>query len=277
MSRPRTSWEDLSNLGWPIQQVYNRANAERGYTMQGLGDIFLNSGIALDYQWYCYNVLKGEPYVKGQAVNSISQETTVWSYDNLQNSQDFTTNWGETWTETNTATLSITNSAHISLSQSITIPGVGGSEFSISISTESTQSETRERSYQVSNTWDITIGPHEKVSIVRELTTTTGVAEYGQRYGVDGRIGSMYTISSKGDRYNDHYYWGMDVNWLLNNPSGEMTLNGIYRSTSYHHKIIREGPNGKRTVEPLPDPSVVTEIIGDNERKEIRYMVYGDE
>ena len=48
------------------------------------------------------------------------------------------------------------NPAGIELSQSITIPGVGGSNFSISISVDSNKTETKEASRQLSNTWDIT-------------------------------------------------------------------------------------------------------------------------
>ena len=50
MSSPKTSWEDLARLGWPIYDVYKKANASRGGTMNGIGDIFLNSGIAAEYQ-----------------------------------------------------------------------------------------------------------------------------------------------------------------------------------------------------------------------------------
>ena len=50
MSQPKTTWEDLARLGWPIYDVYKKANASRGGTMNGIGDIFLNSGIAAEYQ-----------------------------------------------------------------------------------------------------------------------------------------------------------------------------------------------------------------------------------
>ena len=47
----KTTWEDLSRLGWPIQQVYEKANAWRGGTMNGKGDLSLNDGIAAEYQY----------------------------------------------------------------------------------------------------------------------------------------------------------------------------------------------------------------------------------
>ena len=50
MSSPKTSWEDLARLGWPIYDVYKKANAARGGTMNGTGDISLNAGIAAEYQ-----------------------------------------------------------------------------------------------------------------------------------------------------------------------------------------------------------------------------------
>lgn len=194
MSGPKTTWEDLSNLGWFKQQVYNKLNAQRGGTMQGLGDMALNEGFATDYgyvtlhlrlkrqadallhtsSWYCYNVLHGDPRIGGQSADNINSSTIVWSYDNTQNSKPFgPTQWTESWTNSETADLSIsvhgmlrimfapmqtklTNPAGISLSQSITIPFVGGSTFSIDISTTSTKTETKSSSRQLSNTWDIT-------------------------------------------------------------------------------------------------------------------------
>ncbi|EJC99840.1 TEER-decreasing protein [Fomitiporia mediterranea MF3/22] len=245
---PKTTWEDLSNIGWPIQQVYDKANESRGHTMHGLNDLFLNNGIASQYQWWCYNVAKGSPSVKGHNTNSVNKDDTVWSYSNSQNSQPFKTTWSEKWTESTSATLSVTNSASISLSQSIEIPEVGGSEFSISVSTEDNKSQTKENSHELSNTWDITVGPHEKVSVKRTITTTTGTAEYGQQYGVEGSLGT------KGDKYQDHYYWDRDVNSLLGAPTGTMTLQGVYTTTSYNYQLIREGQDGKKQTSPLPRP-----------------------
>ena len=57
MSQPKTTWEDLARLGWPIYDVYKKANASRGGTMNGIGDIFLNSGIAAEYQCVYYFTL----------------------------------------------------------------------------------------------------------------------------------------------------------------------------------------------------------------------------
>ena len=50
MPQVKTSWEDLANLGWPIQQVYEKANAARGGSMEGKGDLSLNNGVAAEYQ-----------------------------------------------------------------------------------------------------------------------------------------------------------------------------------------------------------------------------------
>ena len=47
----KTTREDLANLGWVIQDVYNAANAQRSGSMRGLGDVSLNDGIAAEYQW----------------------------------------------------------------------------------------------------------------------------------------------------------------------------------------------------------------------------------
>lgn len=51
MSSTKTTWEDLSRLGWPKYDVYKRANSERGGTMGSEKDLYLNTGIAADYQY----------------------------------------------------------------------------------------------------------------------------------------------------------------------------------------------------------------------------------
>jgi hypothetical protein len=47
----KTTWEDLSRLGYPINDVFVKANAQRGGTMKNKDDLFLNSGIAAEYQY----------------------------------------------------------------------------------------------------------------------------------------------------------------------------------------------------------------------------------
>ena len=59
MSDAKTTWNDLAALGWPIYVVYKKANEARGGTMHGLGDIFLNTGIAAEYQ--CVLIPSSQP------------------------------------------------------------------------------------------------------------------------------------------------------------------------------------------------------------------------
>ncbi len=49
-------------------------------------------------------------------------------------------------------------------------------------------------------------------------------------------------------RYNDHYYWGMDINSLLGNPRGKLNLQGSSKVTTMSFKMVREGPNGHTVV-----------------------------
>ncbi|EJC99829.1 TEER-decreasing protein [Fomitiporia mediterranea MF3/22] len=271
-SGPKTTWEDLSNLGWSIQNIYNKANDTRGHTMKKIEDLYLNDGIAAKYQWWSYNITKGSPYLKGNNTSSVDSDETVWSYDNTKNTEPFTTSWMESWTESSTATLSVTSSASISLSQSITIPEVGGSEFTLTISTEDNKAQTKENSHQLSNTWDITVAPGEKVDIIRTITTSTGTAQYGQNYGVT----DTSLFGTNGTEYNGHHYWAYYINGLLNSPTGTMVLSGFSVTTQYHYQLVREGPDGEKRKETLPRPSVMHEIIGD-QRREILLMVHGDE
>ena len=50
MPATKTTWEDLANIGWSKNDVYLKANAQRGGTMEGVDDLSLNSGAAADWQ-----------------------------------------------------------------------------------------------------------------------------------------------------------------------------------------------------------------------------------
>ncbi|KAK0211361.1 cytolysin [Desarmillaria ectypa] len=235
MAGPRTSWEDLSNLGWYKQQVYNTLNAQRGNTMQGLGDMALNEGFALDWSWYCYNVTKGDPYEVGHSVDTATKSTTVWSYDNTHNSKPYTTTWTESWSTTETASLSVTRSSTISLEWSVTIGSVAGSSFSFSATNETSKTQTKESTHTLENVWEITVGAGETLTILRTQLTTSGKSVYNLRYGLnDGGL-----IATKGKSYNGHYYWGFSANYYLNSPSGTIAFDGLSQSSSYSHQIIR--------------------------------------
>ncbi|KAJ7473069.1 TEER-decreasing protein [Mycena galericulata] len=233
MSGPRTKWEDLANLGWYKQQAYDRFNARRGGTMQGLGDIALND-------WFSYNVLVGPPRIAGNNADTIESSTIVWMYDNSQNMQEFQASWTETWTNSSRASLSISTHAGISLNQSISIPGVGGSEFSITISTDSTKEETRETSHQLSTSWGITVMAGEIVSI--------------ERVRMDYGLAPNSLMATKGKLYDGHYYWGFNINSTLNSPRGTMSLLGRSTQENYTFRIVRTTPDGHRRTEPLPPP-----------------------
>ncbi|KAF9803895.1 hypothetical protein IEO21_09535 [Rhodonia placenta] len=181
---PATSFRDLANLGWPIKQIFDRANAQRGGTMRSMSDLAINDGFAAKWGWYCYNIVKGGLRQANSPPSNISSTETVWSYDNSKNFQPHTEEWSESWTETTTVTASVTSRASISLNYSITIFNVASSGLSIEISTESTKSETKESVHQLSVTWPIEVGPGEILSINRTITRTTGTSVYEQDYGV---------------------------------------------------------------------------------------------
>ena len=51
MSPPRTIWEDFASLSWPRYNVYKRANAALGGSIDSEQDLYLNEGVAADYQY----------------------------------------------------------------------------------------------------------------------------------------------------------------------------------------------------------------------------------
>ncbi|KAJ7728327.1 cytolysin [Mycena metata] len=248
---PRTSWEDLANLGWYRQQVYNLCNARRGGTMEGMQDIALNETFAFDWSWFSYNVLIGDPrIVGGPTTDNIESSAIVWTYDNTHNLQEFQANWTETWTNTNSASLAITNHSSISLSQSITIMNVATSEFALTIASDSTREESRTTTHELSTSWSITVAAGETVHIERVRTVINGVAMYEQEFGLNDTA----RIATKGRRWEGHYFWGMLLNSVLGNPRGRMLLRGLHTQESFHFRIVRVTPDGRRRVEPLPPP-----------------------
>ncbi|KAI5896849.1 uncharacterized protein SCHCODRAFT_02493604 [Schizophyllum commune H4-8] len=245
MSQPKTTWEDLARLGWPIYDVYKKANESRGGTMNGIGDIFLNSGIAADYQWWSYNTTIGKPYVLGKTPKNISQEEVAWSYDNTHNNQEHNEEWTESWTNTNSATLTVTNSVTITLSSSITIANVASSGFDISVSLEASSSKTEERSYTLTRSWPMNVGPGEKLTLYRNITTLA------KSSNMDFGIANGSLLGTKGDKYGDHYYWGRYVNTLCNNPRGRLDLMGSSSNITYAFRLVRETADRRKVVTPL--------------------------
>ncbi|KAL1707277.1 cytolysin [Schizophyllum commune] len=216
--------------------------------MNGTGDISLNAGIAAEYQWWSYNTTIGKPYVLGRVPKDISREEVAWSYDNSKNSQEFTDEWTESWTNSNSATLTVTNSATITLSASITIEDVASSGFEFTISTETSSTETKETSHELSHTWTLSVGPGEKLTLYRVISTVGETVEYGQDFGIaDGSL-----LGTKGDKYAGHYYWGMYVNTLCNAPRGRLDLHGSSKNVTYTFKLVRETKDGKKVATPLP-------------------------
>ncbi|KAI0675564.1 cytolysin [Trametes maxima] len=247
MSNPKTTLEDLANLGWPVNNILTQANAQRGNTMHGTQDVYINTGIAAQYQWWSYNTTIGTPYLLGSVPSSTSSDTTTWSYDNSENSESFAQSWTESWQDSTTATVAITNTSTITLSSSVTVFDVASSGIDLSFSTTTSDSHTSENSHNLGTTWNLNVGPYEKLSVVRTITTESQVATYGQDYGL--QTGSL--MGTNGSKWNGHYYWAFDLNGLLNYPKGRITIQGVARTTSYSFKLIRVGPSGT-TETPLP-------------------------
>ncbi|KAI0795145.1 hypothetical protein C8Q75DRAFT_730946 [Abortiporus biennis] len=173
-SGPLSSTQDLTTLGWSVPRIIEKLNPHRGYTICHEEDIMVNKFIAaIDKRWM-YNLMKGPVIPLGDIVtDSVSQTSTAWRYDNTENSYPFTTTWNQTWTETTSATLSV---------------AAAGSEFAITIGSESTKSETKETSTTISNSWEFIVGPGETLSVERTIVTTNGKSIYEQEYDFQGEI-----------------------------------------------------------------------------------------
>ncbi|TRM65853.1 hypothetical protein BD626DRAFT_486023 [Schizophyllum amplum] len=241
ITRTKTTWDDLSRLGWPINDVYNKANAARNYTMRGKSDISLNAGIAEEHLWYSFNTTLGDPYLSGMRPNRIVREETAWSFDNTLNKEVHKEDVTEKWTNSSAATLSVASSASmITLSNYITIFNVATSGFDISIAAAASASQHREKNYDLQHTWTMRVPAGEKLSLIRLITTTTEVADYGQKFGLQS--GSM--VGTDGDKYSGYSQWGMDLNMLCGGPTGLLNLQGSSKVVTYSFRLVRESAKG---------------------------------
>ncbi|KAI0707920.1 Zb protein [Earliella scabrosa] len=249
MVNVKTSWTDLDNLGWSKSRVFNAVNPVRDGTMEGLGDMALNEAWADDYGWYCYNVLKGDLVAKAPVISEIPESDSIaFQYDNTGNDKPFTDTWTESWTNTESASLAVKDSAAIQLKQSISIEGICNSEFGFTVSTESTETHTDGREYQLSHTFPIEVGPGEIFKLVREKHVTLGSQLFTQDYGLD-RTNNL--IGTKGKKWKDHYYWGFYLNTELNNPSGTMSWIGETKNVVFNFHVERTRPDGTVVHEPI--------------------------
>ncbi|KZT51653.1 hypothetical protein CALCODRAFT_442777 [Calocera cornea HHB12733] len=232
----KTTFEDLSKLGFPIMDVYNKANAQRGGTMHGTGDLALNSGFAAGYQWWSYNTTIGDPYLVGRKPTSISRQETAWSYDNTKNSEPYTETWTEKWTTKTSCSLTVAASASLTIEDKVTVANVASTGFTFTASLSVTDTQTQETSYEASRTFNMVVGPGEKLTLVRIITNSTEIADYAQAFSS--------AVSTRSMWWADHYFWGMSLNSLLNNPRGTLHLSGVGSTTSYAFTLVREEASG---------------------------------
>ncbi|KAI0749451.1 cytolysin [Daedaleopsis nitida] len=246
---PKTTWTDLSNLGWYKQDVFNALNGQRGGTMRNDGDMELNEGLADKYGWYCYNALRGDVRADGPVFNDLPHDDTImWKYDNTKNSQPHEEDWSEKWSETRSASLGIKESASISLNTSVTIEGICSTEFGFSVSTESNKEESKEQTHELSHTWKIKVNPGETVSLVRTQKTRLGTQTYYQDFGLDPQSNK---IATDGNKWDGHFFWGLSANNALNNPKGTMKIVGTVKEVTFTFAIVRDGKNGSQMREAM--------------------------
>ena len=68
----------------------------------------------LSHRWWSFNTTIGQPYVLGRRPNATTREEKAWEYDNTSNSKPFHDQWTESWTNTSSATLTVSSSgAHL--------------------------------------------------------------------------------------------------------------------------------------------------------------------
>ncbi|EJD39490.1 putative cytolysin, partial [Auricularia subglabra TFB-10046 SS5] len=193
-----------------------------------------------------HNSVIGDSYVISNRPQATTAEHTAWSYDNRGNDEPFEDSWSESWENKVSADLSVTSSRTIKLDQTITIANVASTGFSMSMSLEKSETQHKESIHTLSHRWEFKVKPHEKLTLIRVITHSTAVTDYGQAFGL--AAGSK--VGTDGKRWEGHYYYGMCLNNICNNPKGTVRLQGIGTSTSYEFKLVRESAKGTSLDQP---------------------------
>jgi len=211
--------------------------------MEDESHLHLNDSFVEKYGWYCWNAVLGQAEKSGSEPTSAQETVVRHVWDNTDNDQPQKDSWKETTTTRTTARLATTTSASVTLSATITVYNVASSGFTLSVGTEQRTEDTTSRTEEVERKFDIVVGPHEKLELLRTKTEMGQVATYDVPYGLSE--GSM--VGTQGEKYDGHYHWGFYLNGLLDNPRGRIQLMGVANSTNYLFKLKRTKGQGPVT------------------------------
>ncbi|THU82046.1 hypothetical protein K435DRAFT_808613 [Dendrothele bispora CBS 962.96] len=249
---PRTTWNDLAHLGVSRHRAYITLNPLRGGTMQDLNDALVNDSYTDNFGWFCYNSILDSPTLVSNSLVPNTTSEVSWSYDNTNNNQSHSETWTEEWEERESATVSITQRSSITLESTINLYNVASTSLSFSIDTEDNSTKSSESIRRMTRSWTMNVGPGERLSLIRNITRSTGTATYTNRYGLHP---SHDIIGTKGRRWNNHFYWGYHAKDVFGPLTGSMRFEAHSTITSFTFTLDRVTADGRHTVEPLPLPS----------------------
>ncbi|KAJ7817646.1 hypothetical protein B0H13DRAFT_1922808 [Mycena leptocephala] len=235
---PRTTWEDLANLGC----------------------------------WLSRDVLVGQPRIASESADRIKSSTIVWTRDNSQKLEDVAINWTETWTNSMSASLSVSNRGRRLVEPKYFDYGCRRFRILIDISTAVKRLNRIAASSPLHGPlcWFFLATIVQQVSGLERPSISNASAQLGkvkrfttsrrQDYGLSpSSLMASGKVTSTG--------WVL----LLPKPQTITKLNptGVQHQLGPQHSernygvawIIRTGRDGRRTVEPLPLPEGKNPIV----------------
>jgi len=233
--------------------------------MHSLDDVSLDK-----FGGNCTNALHGTWWASQPKINVVnSPAVVVWQSDNTTKEAK-KENVTQSWTVTLSAKLQIATKATIQLADTITIPNVAFSPFSLTIGTEDTEPVTAQKSLSFSGSWNVIIPPGVQIVLVKEEAIETVQQVYYQKYG----LSTTSKIGTQGDEYNGSRNWAYDANHYLNKPEGKMSLEGYSETPVVTFKLMR-AINNKTTEEILKPSEAVHTGPNNSAPTKIVYAVPG--
>ncbi|KAJ7824349.1 hypothetical protein B0H13DRAFT_1919160 [Mycena leptocephala] len=243
----------------------------------------LNEGFALNFGWLSHDVLVGQPRIASESADHIRSSTIVW---NSQNLEDVAINWTETWTNSTSASLSVSNrmsglerpsisnaSARLGKVKRLAIRLKAPPELRLVSQLSHGQAYSKFNSqndftysmlmvFRVMGMVELAKGSGSHTPSDADFDILTIFHQYLRllQQPLDQILtgwasrGSQLVWPDRQSQIISSIQRGFNINSMLNNSRGTMALRGRSSDEAFTFRIIRTGRDGRRTVEPLPSP-----------------------
>jgi len=247
-TRVETTFDDLKALGYDKDKILPLCQNLRNKTIKDASGLHLNDDWAKKLGWHCYNVILTQPTL-GASISSKQDSTSklVAQYDNTNGGNYLQNTWKGGATDLEMVSLAITTPAVIRLDSPITIYNLVSSGYTVTVGSETTQPETTGVITQRQLTVDVQVSPGETVDVYLETEDVEDTGTYDVVYGLN----TYGVIGTDGDMYKNRKEWAYNLNTLLTNPKGTLTLTGIRKTIVHKIRIESTGTGSTYRIQGL--------------------------